>query len=68
MTIIRTPDVPTPEKFTDPAAAVLRLEELYEQATKFLCDSFAKAMEIFMASPTDGIETISATSYWPSVA
>ncbi len=45
MTIIKTPDVPTPEKFTDPAAAVARLEELYEKATQFLCDSFAKAME-----------------------
>ncbi|WP_170361185.1 AMP nucleosidase [Ruegeria arenilitoris] len=45
MTIIRTPDVPTPEKFTDPAAAVARLEQIYDQATQFLCDSFAKAIE-----------------------
>ncbi len=45
MTIIRTPDVPNPEKFTDPAAAVARLEELYEKATSFLCENFAKAME-----------------------
>jgi AMP nucleosidase len=45
MTIIKTPDVPTPEKFTDPKAAVARLELLYDEATKFLCDSFAKAME-----------------------
>ncbi|WP_170570706.1 AMP nucleosidase [Ruegeria atlantica] len=45
MTIIRTPDVPAPEKFTDPAAAVTRLEQLYDQATKFLCDSFAEAIE-----------------------
>ncbi|KIC41017.1 MAG: AMP nucleosidase [Ruegeria sp.] len=45
MTIIKTPDVPQPEQFTDPAAAVVRLEELYEQATQFLCDSFAKAMQ-----------------------
>ncbi|WP_420585460.1 AMP nucleosidase [Ruegeria sp.] len=45
MTIIRTPDAPTPEKFTDPAAAVARLELLYQQATEFLCDSFSKAMQ-----------------------
>ncbi|WP_170765419.1 AMP nucleosidase [Ruegeria lacuscaerulensis] len=45
MTIIKTPDVPNPEKFTDPAAAVARLEELYEKATNFLCESFAKAMK-----------------------
>ncbi|MCA0929591.1 AMP nucleosidase [Ruegeria profundi] len=45
MTIIRTPDVPTPEAFKDPAEAVARLEELYTQATQFLCDSFADAMD-----------------------
>ncbi|WP_170405108.1 AMP nucleosidase [Ruegeria arenilitoris] len=51
MTIIKTPDVPTPEKFTDPAAAVARLEGLYEKATQFLCDSFASAME--QGAPTE---------------
>ncbi len=45
MTTIRTPDVPNPEKFTDPLAAVARLVELYEQATKFLCDKFAEALK-----------------------
>lgn len=45
MTIIKTPDTPAPEQFVDPAAAVARLEELYEQATQFLCDSFTKAMD-----------------------
>jgi AMP nucleosidase len=45
MTTIRTPDVPNPEKFSDPLAAVARLEELYEQATKFLCDRFANALK-----------------------
>ncbi|RLK03732.1 AMP nucleosidase [Ruegeria conchae] len=45
MTTIQTPDVPNPEKFTDPLAAVARLEELYEQATKFLCDKFADALK-----------------------
>ncbi|WP_171123954.1 MULTISPECIES: AMP nucleosidase [unclassified Ruegeria] len=51
MTIIKTPDVPSAEKFTDPAAAVERLEQLYEQATRFLCDSFAQAME--QGTPTE---------------
>ncbi len=51
MTIIKTPDVPSAEKFTDPAAAVARLEQLYEQATRFLCDSFAQAME--QGTPTE---------------
>ncbi len=45
MTTIRTPDVPNPEKFSDPLAAVARLEELYEQATKFLCDRFANTLK-----------------------
>jgi len=45
MTIVRTPKTQDPEQFTDPEAAVARLEELYEQATRFLCDSFAQAME-----------------------
>ncbi len=44
MTIIKTPDAPDPQSFTDPEAAVARLEELYNQATRFLCDSFAKTM------------------------
>ncbi|CAD0184713.1 AMP nucleosidase [Ruegeria sp. THAF57] len=51
MTIIKTPDVPSAEKFTDPAAAVERLEQLYEQATRFLCDSFAQAMQ--QGTPTE---------------
>ncbi|SDX35565.1 AMP nucleosidase [Ruegeria halocynthiae] len=45
MTTIRTPDVPKPEKFTDPLAAVARLEALYEQATSFLCNHFASALK-----------------------
>ncbi len=45
MTKIRIPDAPKPEQFTDPEAAVARLEDLYEQATRFLCESFAEAIE-----------------------
>lgn len=45
MTHILTPDAPAAETFHDAAAAVARLEELYTQATTFLCQHFLKAME-----------------------
>ncbi|AYE84865.1 AMP nucleosidase [Sulfitobacter sp. D7] len=45
MTTILTPDTPNPESFRDATAAVDRLTELYQQATTFLHDAFAKAME-----------------------
>lgn len=41
---IKHPQAPTAESFTDAAAAVARLEELYEQATSFLCDEFIRSM------------------------
>lgn len=44
MTDIRTPDAAAPEHFTDPAAAVERLEQLYDQAARFLCARFAEVM------------------------
>ncbi len=44
MTDILTPNVPPPELFQDAAKAVARLEELYTQATKFLCDHFVEAI------------------------
>jgi len=39
---IRTPDPRRHEAFTDPAAAVSRLIELYEEATQFLCSKFSE--------------------------
>ena len=42
--MIRTPDVPGPESFTDPKAAVARLQELYDTAVKFLSDGFSEAL------------------------
>lgn len=60
MTIIRTPDTPKAEQFTDPKAAVARLEELYEQATRFLCDSFAEAME-------QGTPTVRFRAFYPEI-
>ena len=39
-----TPDMPAPESFTDSAAAVARLEELYFTATGFLSQHFTAAV------------------------
>ncbi|MDT8857724.1 AMP nucleosidase [Paracoccaceae bacterium Fryx2] len=39
-----TPDYPAPEAFTDPAAAVARLEEIYFIATEFLSRHFSAAV------------------------
>lgn len=41
---IRTPEVPAPEAFTDAKLAVVRLQELYNTAVKFLSESFATAL------------------------
>ncbi|GLO77028.1 AMP nucleosidase [Sulfitobacter pontiacus] len=45
MTRILTPDARPAEQFTDAAAAVARLIELYSQATDFLSTHFQKAMD-----------------------
>ena len=55
-----TPDVPAPEAFTDPAAAVARLRELYTTATNFLCQHFADA--ISGVTPTDKYR-----AYYPEI-
>ena len=60
MTTIKTPDTPKPEQFIDPKAAVARLEELYEQATRFLCDSFTEAMQ-------DGTPKARYRAYYPEI-
>ncbi|MGR3570266.1 AMP nucleosidase [Brevirhabdus sp.] len=41
---VHSPDVPTPEIFTDADKAVARLRELYDIATSFLVESFAHAL------------------------
>lgn len=38
-----TPAIPEPERFTDAAAAVARLNELYDDACAFLTDKFSQA-------------------------
>jgi AMP nucleosidase len=41
---VKTPDAPAPENFTDARAAVDRLEQIYQQASEFLCREFSKAL------------------------
>lgn len=60
MTKIETPDTPKPEQFTDPKEAVARLEELYEQATQFLCARFAEAVR-------DGTPNARFRAYYPEI-
>ncbi len=60
MTIIKTPDTPVAEDFTDPEAAVARLELLYNQATDFLCEGFSAAMQ-------DGAPSARIRAYYPEI-
>ncbi|MGR3454855.1 AMP nucleosidase [Pseudooceanicola sp.] len=41
---LRTPPTTPPQEFTDPAAAVDRLIELYDEATRFLQDEFRETL------------------------
>jgi AMP nucleosidase len=60
MTDMLTPDAPGPELFHDAKAAVARLEELYRQATGFLCTHFSKAL-------SDGAPNARVRAYYPQV-
>ncbi len=60
-TDIKHPGIPAPESFTDAAAAVARLEQLYEQATTFLCEEFMRSM----AAGTQGDQRIRA--FYPEI-
>ncbi|WP_146348040.1 AMP nucleosidase [Falsiphaeobacter marinintestinus] len=60
MTSLHTPTAPLPEAFTDARAAVARLEQLYEQATDFLCDNFGAAM-------TSGAPEGRYRAYYPEI-
>jgi len=44
MIALDTPTTAAPEQFTDPAAAVARLEALYRQSVEFLCTRFTQVM------------------------
>ncbi len=41
---IHTPEVPAPEEFSDAAAAVARLNEIYRISSTFLCERFANSI------------------------
>lgn len=57
---LRTPDVPAPEAFTDPAAAVARLQELYATAVTFLTENFMSAL-------TEGQPETRVRAYYPEI-
>jgi AMP nucleosidase len=60
MTKILTPDAPAAETYHDAAEAVARLEELYTQATAFLCQHFLKAM-------AEGAPTGRVRAFYPEI-
>jgi AMP nucleosidase len=57
---VLTPDLPQPETFTDPAAAVARLIVLYQGAVAFLHRSFTQAMQ-------DGDTGVRYRAFYPEV-
>lgn len=60
MSTLKTPNTPAPTEFTDPLAAVARLEELYTQATTFLCESFS---DVLATGPADAF----FRAYYPEI-
>lgn len=58
--MINSPDVAPREAFTDSAAAVARLQELYQTASKFLCDAFTGAL-------TNGQPAMRVRAYYPEI-
>ncbi|GHG83345.1 AMP nucleosidase [Pseudodonghicola xiamenensis] len=60
MIAIKTPDAAAPEQFTDPTAAVARLEALYTQSVNFLCEHFTRAM-------TRGAPQARVRAYYPEI-
>ncbi len=57
---LQTPNVPAPEAFKDPKAAVERLQELYSIATSFLCEQFSKAL-------AENMPTARYRAYYPEI-
>ena len=57
---LQTPDVAAHEMFTDPKAAVVRLQELYTNASNFLCDGFNAAI-------TQGQPENRLRAYYPEI-
>ncbi|OIP82836.1 MAG: AMP nucleosidase [Rhodobacterales bacterium CG2_30_65_12] len=56
-----TPDAPAPEAFTDPAAAVTRLAELYDAACAFLTRTFSQA------ASAPGLPESRFRAYYPEI-
>lgn len=57
---LQTPETATHEMFTDPKAAVVRLQELYSAATTFLCEEFNAAI-------TQGQPANRMRAYYPEI-
>ena len=57
---LQTPETTTHEIFTDPKAAVVRLQELYSAATTFLCEEFNAAI-------TQGQPANRMRAYYPEI-
>ncbi|WP_435257190.1 AMP nucleosidase [Thioclava sp. FR2] len=60
LTAYQSPNLPAPESFTDPAAAVARLEELYAAATAFLARAFSDSV-------TKGRPSARIRAYYPEI-
>ncbi len=60
ITKIETPDQGAAEAFRDPKAAVARLIALYDEATRYLCGAFSKALE-------DGQPPHRVRAYYPEI-
>ena len=58
--VVQTPKAPAHESFTEPAAAVIRLCELYDLATGFLTEAFQRALE-------EGAPTGRVRAFYPEV-
>lgn len=58
--LFQTPPATAPVSFTDPAAAVAHLEQLYAEATQFLGKAFAAAV-------TQGKPTARLRAYYPEI-
>ncbi|WP_439155349.1 AMP nucleosidase [Yoonia sp.] len=57
---IKTPDIPAPEAFNDPAMAVARLQDLYQAAVTFLTENFMTAL-------TDGQPDTRMRAFYPEI-
>lgn len=58
--VIRTPDLPAAQAFTDPRAAVARLHELYTASVRFLSENFVAALR-------DGQPDARFRAYYPEI-